>query len=170
MQLSRTQGTSQLFFLRNWRDPKVPILLTNPSAEEMVKVRDRVRVSGKVKRDEEKKGWPTLKVSDEVRGQHPKTNVWDMAGEVADIVHGGRAVFVKFYGGGSRLFKRPDVKKDTAVEYKVEEEEELEKVWKGFNLEVRKDEELEETHKSPRKASDALENYSKLQQHLSLSE
>ena len=44
---------NQLFFLRNWRDPKLPSLLPKPSTEEMVKVRDRVRVGITVKRDEE---------------------------------------------------------------------------------------------------------------------
>ena len=34
---------NQLFFLRNWQDPNLPDLRTEPEVEEMVKARDRVR-------------------------------------------------------------------------------------------------------------------------------
>ena len=93
-----------------------------------MKAQNMVRFGKKVKKDEEKRGWPKLKEGDMVKGQHPKTKIWDMTGKVADMVHGGRAVFVKFHSGGSRLFRREDVRKDTTKEheYKEEEDEELE--------------------------------------------
>ena len=47
--------------------------------------------------------------------QDPKPRVWDMYGKVADNVHGGRAVFVKFHRRGNRLFARADIKKDTGL-------------------------------------------------------
>ena len=116
----------------------------------MVKARDRMRVGSKVKRDKEKRGWPRLEVGDAVRGQNPKSDIWDMAGKVADVIQGGRAVFVKFHRGGSRLFRREDVKKDTTGEheYKEDEEEEHEEEVKGSDLEARKDEDLKESSKS----------------------
>ena len=76
-------------------------------------------------------------VGEEVRGQHPNSDLLDMTGNVADIVNGGRALFANFHGGGNRPFKRADVKKDTTVEYEQEEKEDLEKVCKGSDLEVR---------------------------------
>ena len=33
-----------------------------------------------------------------MRGQNPKSDIWDMAGKVADVVHGERAVFVSSTG------------------------------------------------------------------------
>ena len=95
-----------------------------------------------------------------VRGRHTKTKIWDMTGKVADIVHGGRAVFVKFHSGGSRLFRREDVRKDTTKEheYKEEEDEELEEMVKGSDMKVRKDEELKESQSSTRKTTDTTSN------------
>ena len=36
-------STNQLFFLLNWRDPKLPDLRAEPLVEEMVKARERVK-------------------------------------------------------------------------------------------------------------------------------
>ena len=57
-----------------------------------------------------------------MRGQNPKSDIWDMAGKVADMVHNGRAFFVKFHRVGSRLLKRADVKKDKTGEHSYKEE------------------------------------------------
>ena len=50
---------NQLFYLRNWRETKLPNILAEPSMEEMVKARDRVRVGKKVKKYKDMRGWPT---------------------------------------------------------------------------------------------------------------
>ena len=62
---------NQLFYLRNWRDPKLQNILSEPSIVEMVKARDRVRVSNKVKKDKDKRGWPKLELGTQVVGQDP---------------------------------------------------------------------------------------------------
>ena len=59
--------------MRNWRDPILPILKAEPVVEEMVEARDRVRAGDKMKKDEDKRGWPKLYIGDMVRGHHPKT-------------------------------------------------------------------------------------------------
>ena len=71
----------------------------------MVKARDGVKASRMVKTDEEKRGWKKLHTGDQVRGRHPQTKEWSMKGEVVDVVHGDRAVFVKMDKESSRMFK-----------------------------------------------------------------
>ena len=95
----------------------------------MVKARDRVRVGNKVKKDEDKRGWPKLELGTQVVGRDPTAK--GHVCEVAENVHGRRTVFIKFHRGGNILFARADIKKDTGLEYKEEEKDKLEKVWKG---------------------------------------
>ena len=65
---------NQFFFLRNWRDPKLPDLRAKPVLEEMVKARESVKGGYyKVKEDELAAVWPALNPGDMVRGQHPQT-------------------------------------------------------------------------------------------------
>ena len=99
-----------------------------PGIKEMVKACDRVT------KDKEKKAWPKLKVGEAVRGQDPKSDIWEIGGTVTDLVHRGRSVFVEFYKGGSRLFKRANVKVDTTK--KVEEEKKQEEEVKGSKLDT----------------------------------
>ena len=102
---------NQLFFLRNWRDPHLPDLRGEPEVEEMVKARDRVRGDcARVKKDELKSAWPRLFPGDMVRGQHPKTKVWNLKGTVLGMVHGDRAVNVDLDEGEPRLFARDAVR------------------------------------------------------------
>ena len=83
-----------------------------------------------------------------------------MMGKVADVVHSGRVVFFKFHSGGSRLFRREDVRKDTTKEhkYKEEKDKQLKKIVKGSDMDIRKDEELVESHSSTRKTLDTMNN------------
>ena len=83
-----------------------------------------------------------------------------MKGEVVEVVHGERAVFVVMDDRSSRLYKREDVRLDTTKRYQENKEEELNSQLVGTELEARKDHELEarkeheleETLKVPRKA------------------
>ena len=95
---------NQLFFLRNWQDPKLPDLRAELVLEEMVKARERVK--GSCYKVNEDKG-------DMVRGQHSQTKEWSLKGEVLEMVHGNRAVNVDLDDGRSRLFARDAVRKDT---------------------------------------------------------
>ena len=106
----------------------LPNLQPEPGIKEMVKACDRVT------KDKEKKAWPKLKVGEAVRGQDPKSDIWEIGGTVTDVVHRGRSVFVEFYKGGSRLFKRANVKVDTTK--KVEEEKKQEEEVKGSKLDT----------------------------------
>ena len=66
-----------------------------------------------------------------------------MGGTVTDVVHGGRFVYVEFYKGGSRLFKRADVQLDRTDEYEEEKKHEEEEQGKDQGKEGEKEEELE---------------------------
>ena len=109
---------NQLFFLRNWRDHHLPDLRPEPTVEEMVKARDRVKGGCyKVKKDELSSAWPRLLPGDMVRGQHPRTKEWSLKGEVLEMVTGDRAVNVELDKGVTRLFARDAVRKDTTRAY-----------------------------------------------------
>ena len=95
---------NQLFFLRNWRDLTLPSLMDKPTAEEMVNACDIVRAKRMVKKVKDKRGWKQLNRGDQVRGRHPKTKEWSMKGEVAEVVHGGRSVFVDLDDRSSRMY------------------------------------------------------------------
>ena len=120
----------KVVFVTNCMSPQwkmdLPNLQPEPGIKEMVKACDRVT------KDKEKKAWPKLKVGEAVRGQDPKSDIWEIGGTVTDVVHRGRSVFVEFYKGGSRLFKRANVKVDTTK--KVEEEKKQEEEVKGSKL------------------------------------
>ena len=105
-----------------------------------------------VKTDEDKRGWKKLHRGDQVRGRHPQTKEWSMKGEVVDVVHRDRAVFVILDDRSSRMYKWEDIRLDTTKKYQGIEEEELDNEWKGSELEARKDHKLEESLKVPRKA------------------
>ena len=136
---------NELFFLRNWRDPKLPDLRAKPVLEEMVKARERVKGGCyKVKEDKLKAAWPALNPGDMVRGQHPQTKEWSLKGQVLEMVHGNRAVNVDLDDGRTRLFARDDVRKDTTRAFMPEEEEQLQSQLAGTGLEPRPDEQLEE--------------------------
>jgi hypothetical protein len=94
----------------------LPNLQPEPGIKEMVKACERVT------KDKEKKAWPKLKVGEAVRGQDPKSDIWEIGGTVTDLVHRGRSVFVEFYKGGSRLFKRANVEVDTTKKVRGGEE------------------------------------------------
>ena len=126
---------NQLFFLRNLRDPSLPNLLAEPVVEEMMEARDRVRARAMVKKDEDNRGWPKLHRGDLVRGRHPKTKEWSMKGEVVEVVHGERAVFVVMDDRSSRLYKREDVRLDTTKRYQENKEVELNSQLVGTELE-----------------------------------
>ena len=84
-----------MFFLRNWQDHNLPDLMAEPVVEEIEKA--RVRVKGgckKVEEDETKKAWPKLYAEDMVRGQNPKTKEWSLKGEVLEMVHGDRSMWI----------------------------------------------------------------------------
>ena len=68
------------------------------------------------------------------------------------MVRGGRAVLVVLDGRSSRMYKREDIRLDTTKRYQENEEEDLNKELRGSELEVRKNHELEESLKGPRKA------------------
>ena len=95
--------------------------MDEPTVDEMVKARDRVRAGGMVKTDEDKRGWKQLHRGDQVRGRHPKTKEWSMKGEVVEVVHGGRAVFVVLEDRSSRMYKREDIRLDTTKRYQENE-------------------------------------------------
>ena len=86
-----------------------------------------------------------------VRGQHPKTKEWSLKGEVLETVHGNRSVNVDLDDGGTRLFERAAVKKDTTKTYREAEEEELRNQLAGTVLEARTDEQLEESVRERRR-------------------
>ena len=71
-------------------------------------------------------------------GRHPKTKEWSLKGEVAEVVHGGRSVFVALDNRSSRMYKREDVRLDTTKRYQENEEEELDNELRGSDLEVRR--------------------------------
>ena len=68
------------------------------------------------------------------------------------MVRGGRAVLVVLDGRSSRMYKREDIRLDTTKSYQENNEEDLDMELRGSELEVRKDQELEESMKEPRKA------------------
>ena len=116
----------------------------------MEKARERVKGGyHKMKRDESK-AWPLLHPGDMVRGQHPKTQEWSLNGEVLEMVHGSRAVHMDLDDGGSRVFARDAVRKDTTKVYPEAEEEELRSQLAGTVLEARPDEQLEENMRGRR--------------------
>ena len=117
---------NQLFFLRNWRDHNLPGLRPEPTVEEMVKARDRVRGGCyKVRKDESSLAWPRLFPGDMVRGQHPETKELSIKGQVLEMVHGDRAVNEDLDEGAPRLFVRDAMRKDTTRTHQDKEEEEL---------------------------------------------
>ena len=79
-----------------------------------------------------------------------------MKGEVAEVVHSGRSVFVALDDRNSRMYKKEDARLDTTMRYQENEEEELDNELRGSDLEVRKDHKLEESLKAPRKARKAI--------------
>ena len=113
---------AQLFFLRNVRTAKSPSLWQEPSVEEMVVARDRIRAARATK-EEDRPGLAPLGVGDLVVGQHPKSGQWTMAGEVSTVTNGGRAYWIKFHEGGGRLFSRVDLKLDRSGVYGYTEQE-----------------------------------------------
>ena len=76
-----------------------------------------------------------------------------MKGRVLEIVHGGRSANVELEDGDTRLFMRTDVRMDTTRRYQEEEDKELHSQLEGSGMETRKDQELEETRRRPRVAS-----------------
>ena len=85
--------------------PRSPSLWQEPSVEEMVVARDRIRAARATK-EEDRPGLAPLGVGDLMVGQHPMSGQWTMAGEVSTVTHGGRAYWIKFHEGGGRLFSR----------------------------------------------------------------
>ena len=102
---------SQLFFLRNVRDPRLPDLGPEPKVGRMVEARDRVRAARAVAA-EDKPGLAPLQVGDLVVGQHPKSMEWTMDGEVTAVTHGERAYIMTYHDGGQRMLTRNQLKLD----------------------------------------------------------
>ena len=86
---------------------------------------------------------------------YPQTNEWSMKGKVLELVHGERSANVELEDGDTRLFMRSDVRLDTTRKYQEDEEEDLNSQLAGTGLEARKDQELEDTRKRPRRARQA---------------
>ena len=68
------------------------------------------------------------------------------------MVNGDRAFHVMMDDRSSRMYKREDVRLDTTKSYQEDEEEELNNQIMVTELEARKDHELKESLKVPRKA------------------
>ena len=73
-----------------------------------------------------------------------------MKGEVLELVHGERSVNVMLESGDTRLFMREDVRLDSTKKY--QEDEDLSTQLAGTGPEARKDQELVETRRRPRRA------------------
>ena len=75
-----------------------------------------------------------------------------MKGAVLELVHGERSVNVMLEGGDTRLFMREDVRLGSTKKYQKKEEEDLSTQLARTGLEARKDQELAETKRRPRRA------------------